>query len=292
MKSAFTFIELIFSIVIVAIMSLVGMDVIANISNEYARGLEIHRMESKLDNAITVLSRNMGYRVRESVIARVDGAIAFVSIDNKTANENVVEWIGYDYDGLVGEGDSTHINMPGWSGFVDIDANETNATHLKSPGSFFSVENDLVYYNSHERYDLNTTFDVAVVFKTHEPDVKNGYGWGNDNNHTRLFPVKRYSETVLEYEPSSAPSRVYEHYVLVWSAYGLSMVGRDLILYQNYRPWFGERYDSSSSTKTLLLDDVIRFEVNGKGDVLRLKICIDNNQTKDNFVLCKDKVIL
>jgi len=280
---------MVFTLVIVSIMAFVSMDMISHIFNEYAYTSKIHRMQGKLDNTVSVLARRMGYMVRESIIARNSHDESFVAINNKMPEHDMYEWIGSDYEGMIGDGTSRTIdaqkNMMGWSGFVDINASQTSATQLLSSGSHFSVAHDLIYFHSHDTYRLNASYDVGIVFKTDTADVFSGYGWGSTHEHAQIFRVKSSGENILLYEPGSKPSRVYEQYALVWSAYGVRVKNGNLIMSQNYRPWLGERY--IDATQTLLLENVQMFEVFVKEGLVHFVLCVKD----EDISLCKEKAI-
>jgi prepilin-type N-terminal cleavage/methylation domain-containing protein len=286
-RRGFTLLELIFSIVILSIMALVGTDIIAHIYDEYRRVRDVNVMQARLTNAVNVISKRMAFRIRESTIAR--NAAGYVYIDNKTSNHNVVEWIGSDYEGMLGDWNgSWHV---GWSGFTDIDANETNATHLKSPGSDFSKASALIMANSNGTVDLNNTMDTAIIFKRPDYDFLNGYGWGTDNNHTQIHPVQRVSNDLLVYDINSSPSTAQEHYTMVWSAYALEhdRTNDELIFYYNYQPWQSATYTDGDSA--LLITNVTSFDMEAKSGIISMRLCIDRNSTVNNFELCKDRII-
>ena len=110
-RNAFTMMELIFVIVIMAILATFGVELLKQTYEGYARSLYINELQSKSSNAVQTLANRLTYRIKDSITTSSIGS-------------NTVTWKGMDIDGWLNNE---------WSGIVDLD--DSNATVLASPGT-------------------------------------------------------------------------------------------------------------------------------------------------------------
>ncbi|WP_200763584.1 type II secretion system protein [Nitrosophilus alvini] len=298
MRKAFTLIELIFVIVILGIIAVIGSGIFIRIYESYITSRAINELETKTELVLSQLAKRLSYRIKEATIARKqpnDSNITALSMADQ--NYQILEWIGYDNDGFRGEWDGTKY-QPGWSGFIDLDSNETNKTKIKTPGSKLSYANSIISQLSNGAADLNNT-GAAIIFKGLPLGFDiNNYGWnenpnyGTIGNHNYVLRVKQAAgqEDVLEFTENLGSKDIVEQYYLVWSAYAVVPENGNLYLYSNYRPWFAERYNDGN--RNLLAENVSVFKFRQIDKVIRLKLCLFKNITDDyNISFCKEKVV-
>lgn len=122
MKQAFTMVELIFVIVILAILSMFGADLYTKIYQSYVHARAINQLEDRTQNALNIIYSKLEDRIQGSVIGR-NHAIAYnkniVPITEVEGTDNVLEWIPQSVESryVIGEA-KTGIGSFGWSGYT------------------------------------------------------------------------------------------------------------------------------------------------------------------------------
>jgi prepilin-type N-terminal cleavage/methylation domain-containing protein len=305
-KKAFTMIELVMVIVVMGIVASIGADIIANLYENYLKTRSIDRLQSQTEAVLDQISKRLKYRIKDSVIARdVNGTNPYVELSALTAGQDyeILEWIGKSNESFLGEHNGTRV-VPGWSGFVDLDSNETNSTAgtLKTRGSRLDFANRIISALSYGTVDLNGTAAQrpAIIFKGKDFLDVNQYGWnGVDGNYT--YKVTMQSNDVFDFNETN-PTTIYEQYDLAWTAYALVPEGDtndfNLTLHYNYQPWHNEEYDDNTTInpdirKSVLMEHVSTFRFTQIGETIRIKLCInDDNRSGDyNFAFCKERVV-
>lgn len=311
-RRAFTMIELVMVIVVLGIVSMIATDIISKMYQGYIQTKIINELEQKTEMLINQVAKRLNYRIKETAIARKTSDNSFLALNseeiNNSAGFNMVEWIGYDNEGFLGEYNTTKgFSVPGWSGFIDVNdtATANAARTLKSPGSHLSIEENTIKALSNNHVDLTTSGvdHPALIFKCPKPDANLSlYGWdygvGNLADHAYTLAVSKSSEDtfIIDNAQQDANRSICEQYYLAWSAYALVPEGGNaddfnLTLKYNYRPWYGERYDQNASS-SVLAEHVSTFRVMQVGETLRVKICVqDGNITGEPVGFCKEKAI-
>jgi len=306
-RSAFTLIELIMVIVILGIVSMIATDIIANMYTGYIRTKIVNDLEQKTETVISQIAQRLQYRVKETMISKDSTTGNYLTIASADINQtfDMVEWIGYDNESFLGENNGT-FSVPGWSGFIDVDSNDTNNTDrtLKSPGSHLDVAERTINALSNATVSLDSTIAVdrpAVIFKCPKTDNNmSTYGWDGINalaGHVNTLAVESFSNDTFEYDATQgdANKSVCEQYYLAWTAYAIAPQGGtaddfNLTLKYNYQPWYGESYNDGNSS--VLAEHVSTFRVMQVGETLRVKVCIqDGNITGEPVGFCKEKAI-
>ncbi len=307
MKKAFTLIELIFVIVILAVISIFAAKILTKIYDEYLMTRAVNELQTKTELTLNKLAALLQYRIKPTVIARrlPPNDTNITALQNADDNYEILEWISYDFEGFRGGFDSTkNIYTPGWSGFVDLDSAETNATSIKTPGSSLSVADAIISQLSGGNASL-TLGNVGLIFKGIPAgfNVVN-YGWNDYSGAINNSYVENVScpapctDRLILTEPVPAGGRnVSEQYYLAWTAYavvpqagtnGLS----NLLLFYNYRPWAGESYQDTQTLSALLCEGVSVFKFKQVDRVIRLKLCLTKTVTPDyNITFCKEKAV-
>ena len=309
-RQAFTLIELVMVIVILGIVSMIATDIIANMYKGYIQTKIINDLEQKTEIVIEQITKRLQYRIKPSMIARKKGTNEFLAMnspDINTSNANMVEWIGYDNDSLLGEHNGS-FSAPGWSGFIDVDSADTNNSSrlLVSPGSNLTFLERTIKALSYGKVSLGLAGKnrPAVIFKCAQKN--NGlaqYGWDFDKtdikDHNFTLRVTRYVDKIflIDNNQQDLNRSICEQYYLAWTAYALVPEGSDdddfnLTLKYNYQPWHGDKYSDNGTSSQLLAEHVSTFRVMQIGETLRVKICIqDGNITGTPVGFCKEKAI-
>lgn len=306
-KNAFTLIEMVFVIVIVGILGNIGADIFVSIYSSYYQSKIQNDLEEKSQLALDQIANRLSYRIKASVIE--SNATGYTSIESANGAINgkyAIEWIAYDNDAFRGEttAASPNYTLPGWSGFIDLNA-ITDGINLSSPGSnFLSIAAPIILSETNGTVNLaNDANGVAIIFPD-APGSVNDYGW-HGSIATLVHPVYAVTETTLTSPTLSGrnfqgtTNEVYETYKMVTTASALEYdpATNDLTFYTNYRPWNGETF-AANGTASLFLEDVSTFKLLQVGDILKIQLCVQtpaaftsSGFNDNNYSICKEKAI-
>ena len=129
MKKGFTLIELVMVIVILGIISMFGADLYQQIYKSYLHTRALNQLESRTQNAITLISNRLENRIYGRTIFREHDVVTggdmtdFINISAAQARHDVLEWVGQSV-----ETKDIASNKPGWSGFIDTGSVPDSAT--------------------------------------------------------------------------------------------------------------------------------------------------------------------
>jgi len=288
--------------VIMGIIASLGADIIASMYSNYLRSRTINRLEAQTEITLEQIAKRLQYRVKESVIARKTGAIKALADITVDSSYNVLEWIGYSNESFLGT------PRPGWSGFIDLDSNETNSTLvgngiLKTPESNLTDAAATMSALTDGDIDLTTGNEAALIFKGQLFNFTD-FGWGAVDNNDSTAIVQVIGNGIDRFEISTnetgIPNEIYEQYAFVHTAYAIvpvfeavpDLTDFNLTLRYNYQPWHNEEYTDGKSS--ILAEHVSLFRFKQDESILRLKLCLhDNNETGvgEMIVICKEKVV-
>ncbi len=303
MKKAYTMIELVMVIVVMGIVASIGAEIIAKLYENYLQTRSINRLQAQTELVLEQIAKRLTYRIKDSVIARLPAypiTSAPLALSDVDVNDSyhILEWIGKDNEGLNGDYNGSR-NVPGWSGFIDLDSNETNKTQVKTRGSRLDFEENII--NALSYGDINISLASAphavLIFKGKSDYNVSKYGWKgsgtNDTNYT--YQIQRQGTDVLKFLDKNA-STVYEQYNLAWTAYAIVPEGTisddfNLTLKYNFQPWDGKDYNSTTTKSSVLMEHVSSFKFLQSGETIRLKLCIRDDRTGGDFGFCKEKVV-
>ena len=298
MKKAFTMIELVFVIVVMGIVASIGAEIISKLYENYIYTASINRLQAQTETLLEQIAKRLTYRIKDSVIAKkFDGSIEKLASSN--GDYKILEWIGKDNEGFKGDWNGSRV-VPGWSGFVDLDSNETNRSQIKTSGSRLDFAENIINTLSYGDINISTSTgaNATVIFKGQDFNDINQFGWnGNDANYT--YNIQRHGNDVDVLMLDKNASTIYEQYNLAWSAYAIvpegNLTGNDfnLTLYYNFQPWDGDEYNSSDTNRSTLAQHVSSFKFMQIGNTIRLKLCIRDSRRSggDDFGFCKEKVV-
>lgn len=304
MKKAFTMLELVMVMVVLGIVASIGADIITSMYTNYLRSRTINALESKTEIVLEQIAKRLQYRIKDSVIARRTGSITALSSADETYP--ILEWIGYSNESFLGT------PRPGWSGFIDLDHNDTNGTAgtLKTPESNLTDAANTISALTYGVITMdNANTAAGLIFKGKAYSI-NDFGWGTPNNINAngIALVSKENDTTFKIEETfpSTTDEIYEQYYLAHTAYAIvptdlpqnGFADFNLTLHYNYQPWLGDPsrndYDDANTSKSILAQNVSLFRFRQDETIMRLKLCLhDNNQTGtgDYIVVCKEKVI-
>lgn len=305
-RSAFTMIELVMVIVVFGIVASIGAEIIASLYNNYLRTRAINRLQSQTELTLEQIAKRLQYRIKDSVRASNDGGATWVALPSAAVGFGTIEWIGISNESFLGEWDAAAASVvPGWSGLIDMESNETKAgatRTLKTPGSRLDIAENIIFALTNG--DINMSNEggqlPALIFKGAKPlyNVNNYYTEGGNTYTTH---VSRSTNTTfhIPLDDNLTDGNLFEQYYLAHTAYALVPVGGvndfNLTLRYNYQPWEGEKFDDAAviAAAQVLAENVSTFRIRQEGDVVRIKLCIhDNNQSGGfDFSACKEKVI-
>ena len=299
MRKAFTFIEMIFVIVIMGILAKFGAEIFRNVYLNYNQSVTNNKLQTDTEAAITQISNRLQYRIKNSVIERNSATNVYQGLTGVVVanNSNVLEWVGYDIDGWRGDATAT---TPTWSGFIDVDdLVNANANTLVSPVSDFQAGgrvDNMILALSGGNSDIT---DSSIFFTGSNNNVLDSYGWNgvaqNEQSTTAAHQIGAAlaPNRIVPGVDDFAGVDVYEQYKLAWTAYALELTGTTLTLYYDYQPWKGESYSDVNVSSAILMQDVDTFKFQGVGDMIKLQVCVtDNNFTGEGgYSICKEKAI-
>lgn len=309
--SAFTMIELVMVIVVFGIVASIGAEIVAKLYENYLRTRAINRLESQTEIVLEQIAKRLQYRIKDSVRAIDANAIRpTVALPSADDDYEIIEWIGISNESFLGEHNGTLV-VPGWSGLIDMDSNETNGTvttrTLKTSGSRLDFANNIIKALTNNGVALDGTAGAqrpALIFKGskigtfadyYSPSLKYENKVACKANDCALNSDILFAPNGLTDVDGDLVGDLFEQYYLSHSAYALVPVGNatdfNLTLRYNYQPWEGETY--ANGTPSVLAEHVSTFRIIQTGDTIRIKLCIhDNNQSGNfDFSACKEKAI-
>lgn len=302
-KKAFTMLELVFVIVIMGILAKFGVEFLAQAYNSFMFSKINNELQSNSATAVEFVSTRLQHRIKDSVIVRntiagYPGTIQPLQGGTKDENATVLEWISADIDGFRGEwiGGTTNLNLPNWSGIIDID--DGNATALVSKGSDTTKINSLINTLSYTNSDIN---DTAIYF-IGSAATTNAWGYNGaitDQNRS-MHPITSISGQPTHFAPDtgvvdfSGPP-IWEYYKLAWTAYAVEL--RDynnttnsgtLTLWYDYQPWEGDVYNTDGKS-SIIMNNVSSFQFRAIGSLIKIQVCVKSLLTNEEYSICKEK---
>lgn len=319
-KRAFTMIELVMVIVVMGIVASIGAEIISKLYENYLKTRAINRLQAQSETVLDQIAKRLTYRIKGSVIAREKspspGVLGnYVPLSDANSSYQILEWIGKDNDSFRGESNGT-VSIPGWSGFIDLDSNDTNRTAgiygtLKTSGSELNVTNQIIDALSYGTVELNGSETTAkrpvIIFKGLSGFDIAHYGWSEpghngDGNYTlkvSYTPTVAHTKiNILNFDDNltkKGVTEISEQYNLAWSAYAIVSEGNNtndfnLTLYYNFQPWENDE-NYTNGNHSVLAEHVSTFRFTQIGETIRVKLCLDDNQTGYDFAFCKERAI-
>ena len=281
MKKAFTLIEMIFVILIAAVLSMGTFKAFEMLYIRSAKAKAITDMTLRSQIVLDQLSVMLYNRIPNSVIGYTMGG-GCESITELVQSRPILEWLGTMDDALL---------QREYDGFIDLGSSDKATRTLEAP---------------HISKDLNIT-NANLIFAGAFDDGANetykacggAFGWhGNDSNLSYDININVADEIILTDSDAYQPQFIYEKYYLTNTAYavarGADLVDTDvrddcaydisqledfnttLFLFYDYQPFNGETFcsdnGSTSGKVSVLAQSVSAFEAIYENDIIRLNL--------------------
>ena len=298
MKKAFTLIELIMVIVILAILSLIGTDIYVNVYKNYLSSKLVDETENKTQLALDQIAARLSDRVKQATIGKRSDTndTALVYSNTLSQNHDILEWIGQSTQ-------SRNLAAPnidrsiGWTGFLDLGEYQDGKGILIGG----NLPNTISIIDA---ISTGKSRNLAMIFQGLSSGVDaNGYGFRGDNpDKVMIFDISAGGGSVAANVRYNG-AQISDSYQIAHSAYAIVPVKdttvipnkTDLYLYYDYRPWMGQSY--TDGRRSLLVENVTLFRFRGfSASGVDLKLCVDakaedSGVTDNRFVVCKSKVV-
>ncbi|MDD2358478.1 MAG: prepilin-type N-terminal cleavage/methylation domain-containing protein [Thiovulaceae bacterium] len=224
-RKAFTMIELIFVIVVIGIIAKFGVEFLIQAYNGYIFSAVQNKLQTQTETALEQIANRLQYRIKSSIIVRDDNNNNFANNFRSLANANnlghetILEWVGYDIDGLRGNWNGT-MYVPTWSGFIDL-AGSTPPDTILSPMT--QDTNITTMINALSGNPLIGVAQSAIFFIGGNSDI-NGFGWDGNaitDQSKIIHPIHAAGSNITPAVGSFSGVDIYEYYQLAWTAYAL-----------------------------------------------------------------------
>lgn len=298
-RRGFTFIELIFVIVISGIVGGLALEAIRQYYEGIYRMKELTKRGLEADHILEQVSVYFENAISSSIVNLDRQGVANDCYGTPSAgdlNDYTVAFVGVDSDSLRGIDGS----RPGWSEDTALgagnvitaaDANHTMTNNVIT--AFGSTLNNSAIYDN-DSVDVNACIRFGFL---------NGGAIGSAGYHR----IAGSTLTTLTLNPENNATNGKRKYLLrTGYAFRVQNDG-NFTMYSNFRPWLNERYDTATNINNLG-QNVAHFyadfdasdfqnnpDVNDRGLVWRLKVCmrgIDDNLSmsdSENQGICRER---
>ncbi len=313
-KKAFTLIEMIFTLIILSILSIGTFISIKHLYQRVAKSRAISDLSSNSQVIVDEISSLLYDRVPTSVIGYNPADNNFKSIYQLQGNFHILEWIGTATEAL---------KKRDYSGFIDMDGSNKIDNIVKSFGVNKSGINEILknkfggnnnIANAGVALIFSGTFDEGVIGS----DFNNSFGW-HGYKHNLVYDINITDNNISF--GTVRPDEIYEKYYLVDSAYAIARgadinqnaacikafnflkanskdINNTLFLFYNFRPWKDETFcaDPNSAGEgnvTILSSEVSGFESGLINNSIYFELTLQRNirGTDNNVTISKQKVV-
>lgn len=296
----FTFIELLFVIVIMGIVGGIALEAVRQYYEGIYRMQEYAKRVSEADHILDQLSKYFENAISSSIVNLEASGTAhcYGPPDNANTNDYTVAFVGVDGDSMRGISG----NRPGWSeetllGANNVitasDANYTMAaTVITALGS--TLANSAIY-------DADSV-DIGACQRFNWDD-----GGGIAGYHKLDNAANPLTSTTIQLNNDNNATNGKRKYLLrTGYAFRVQDDG-DFTMYSNFRPWIGERYTVAAKQNILgrnvahfyadynATDFMANADVSDRGMVWRLKVCmrgLDTNLSttdSESQAICRER---
>ncbi len=277
-KRAFTMIELVFVIVVMGILGKFGSEFLFRAYENFFFSTLQNRLQQQSEAAVTQIASRLQYRIKSSVVQSAAGT--------------QIDWVGMDIEGWRGTWNGTK-NVPTWSGFINLDQSvNPDVNLLKTPQTDLTKTANIIEALSYGDKHLSNS---AIIFTGASNPTATIWDGNSSSQLGEL--AHRIQTSGNNFAPKAGTGTfsgvdIYEFYKLAWTAYTIRLEGNDLKLYYDYQPWRGEDYTNGISVKSsLLMENVQSFQYQTIGDLIKIQVCVNDNNLSGGFSVCKEKTV-
>lgn len=298
-RKAFTFIELIFVIVIMGIVGGMTLEVVRQYYEGIYRTQEIMKRTETADHILDQLSRYFEYALDSSIVnldKQGDANACYGPPIPNDTGDYTVAFVAVDQDSL-----RTTSNRPGWSSEVQLGAGNTI---IASDANFTEANDSITGLGStlanSALYDADSADNNACVrFNLHTGDGMAGYH--------RISAVNTGTNTLTLNTENNATNGHRKYLLRTGYAFRVDQNNNGTFyMYTGFRPWTPEDYKTDATKKYLLAEKVNHFFVDYdistastalSGKVWRLKVCmqgLDENlsdSNDDTRQICRERSV-
>lgn len=304
-RSAFTMVEIIMTIVVMGILAGGTYVSLSKLFTKTAQTKAISELSFESTLIADQISTLLSARVPASVIGYDPTDESFTSIYTLNSTYTVLEWIGSDV---------MHYRAGLYSGFVDMDKSTRDTNTTYSPKTAIDT---ILTDNPNTALMFSGAYDSGSVL--YDSNFANMFGW-HGNDHNAVYDLNA-STTGNYISLLSRPSKIYEKYYLLESAYAiarysdiqqdatcitdlnLTLTDNTLLLFYDYYPWKGKTFCADpqgvgaelNGSVTILSQEASGFEAEFVNENLQFNITLArdiNKQGKDLKVqISKQKVV-
>lgn len=271
MKKAFTLVEVIFVIIVMAILSAGTFKAIEAIYLRSAQAKALTDLSLQSQIVLDQLSILLYNRIPDSVIGYTPSTNTCEAIDELIASRPVLEWLAMADDELI--------NME-YDGFVDMNSS-INPT--------LSTPNTLAFDSS----GFNLIFAGAFDDGSSEIQTCSGaYGWHGTQSDLSYDIDMTTANFITITDAVKLPDAIYEKYYLTKTAYAVargedialasscisdlnvSVNNNTLFLFYDYKPFRGEDFCGNGGVgkAAILAQDVSAFAAQSVNGIIRLSV--------------------
>lgn len=305
-RSAFTMIELIFVIIVLAIVGGFALEAVRNYYEGIYRTGEYTKRVAQADHILEQVSKYFENAISTSIVnLDREGAAAGcygIPVDGDT-NDYTVAFVAADSDSLRGLWNGTLLRYQnGWS--EDVLVSDNNLTAADANYGFANTVLSTLGPGS---------LTGAAIYNTDSADVDicQRFNWNGAGGTTGFHTISAYNTTTLVLNPlDPLPPTHGKRKYLLRTAYAFRVQQNgDFLMYSNFRPWNNERYNTYANRKENLLgQNVAHFyadynttdfasneNLTDRGLVWRLKVCmrgLDVNLSDTDYegnTICRER---
>ncbi len=296
-RRGFTFIELLFVIVILGIVGGIALEAVRQYYEGIYRTQEYSKRVAEADHILDQLTKYFENGISSSIVNLEASGTAHcygppVANDN---NDYTVAFIGVDQDSMRGVGG----NRPGWSEETALGAGNI----ITASDANYTMADNIITA-------LGSTLSNSAIYDADSVDIGacQRFNW-NGGGLAGYHGIAGATETTLTFandaeHNASDGKRKY----LLRTGYAFRVQDNgDFTMYTNFRPWSGERY-TAATKQNILGQNVAHFyadydatdfvnnpDVSDRGLVWRLKVCmrgLDSNLSTtdtESQAICRER---
>ncbi|ALV24779.1 hypothetical protein CIG2463D_1208 [Campylobacter iguaniorum] len=304
MKKAFTLIELVIVITILAILSSIGTDIFDRVYMNYVQTRSLQKLELETGILIEQIAKRLENRIKPTLAVSTyngsnknTGHITLADAGNIDWKDNKTEitWFNQMYE--TQRYNETNNRNIGWSGFINLESIKANGDTLTitTPGSHLQTV-------LKEKYGKNNT--PVLIFKGNDTDIADYYKVYDNYSSKYAHKINIISDETFTIDVrGKKPVKIYEQYWLAAYIIGFRFVATDPTTKLKTLNYIEFPF-SSEGGGTLMSKNVssLNFKSTADNGVI-VKLCLADpnfNLTPDEkdtnkkryLEVCKTKVVL